>query len=62
MNAPGQGAPLPIRRRREVGDVLLAVEDVSLRFGGVAALSNISFEIRKGEIRAISGGTLPPCE
>jgi branched-chain amino acid transport system ATP-binding protein len=37
------------------GDVLLAVENVSLRFGGVKALSDVSFDIRKGEIRAIIG-------
>jgi branched-chain amino acid transport system ATP-binding protein len=38
-----------------VGDALLAVENVSLSFGGVKAVSNISFDIRKGEIRAIIG-------
>jgi branched-chain amino acid transport system ATP-binding protein len=37
------------------GDVLLAVEDVSLSFGGVKALAGVSFDIRKGEIRAIIG-------
>src|ERR671938_241196 len=37
------------------GDVLLAVEKVSLRFGGVKALTDVSFDIRKGEIRAIIG-------
>ena len=36
-------------------DVLLAVEDVSLSFGGVRAISDVSFDIRKGEIRAIIG-------
>jgi len=34
---------------------LLSVEDVSLSFGGVRALAGVSFEIRKGEIRAIIG-------
>jgi len=38
-----------------VGDVLLAVEGVSLSFGGVNAVSDVSFDIRKGEIRAIIG-------
>jgi branched-chain amino acid transport system ATP-binding protein len=38
-----------------VGDVLLAVENVSLSFGGVKAVSEVSFDIRKGEIRAIIG-------
>jgi branched-chain amino acid transport system ATP-binding protein len=37
------------------GDVLLAVESVSLGFGGVKALRDVSFDIRKGEIRAIIG-------
>jgi branched-chain amino acid transport system ATP-binding protein len=36
-------------------DVLLAVEGVSLRFGSIAAISNVSFDIRRGEIRAIIG-------
>ncbi len=38
-----------------VGDVLLSVEAVSLAFGGVKAVSDVSFDIRKGEIRAIIG-------
>jgi branched-chain amino acid transport system ATP-binding protein len=38
-----------------LGEVLLAVEDVSLSFGGVRALTSVSFDIRKGEIRAIIG-------
>jgi branched-chain amino acid transport system ATP-binding protein len=37
------------------GDVLLSVEDVSLSFGGVKAIRGVSFDIRKGEIRAIIG-------
>jgi branched-chain amino acid transport system ATP-binding protein len=34
---------------------LLEVESVSLSFGGVKAIRNVSFDIRKGEIRAIIG-------
>jgi branched-chain amino acid transport system ATP-binding protein len=37
------------------GEVLLSVDDISLSFGGVKALTDISFDIRKGEIRAIIG-------
>jgi branched-chain amino acid transport system ATP-binding protein len=37
------------------GQIILAIEDVSLAFGGVKALSDVSFDIRKGEIRAIIG-------
>ncbi len=40
---------------RRIGDVLLAVENVSLAFGGVKAITDVSFDIRKGEIRAIIG-------
>ena len=35
--------------------MLLSVENVSLSFGGVKALRDVSFDIRKGEIRAIIG-------
>ena len=44
-------APVDLKK----GDQLLAVEHVSLRFGGVKAISDVSFDIRKGEIRAIIG-------
>ena len=37
------------------GEVLLAVDQVSLSFGGVKAITDVSFDIRKGEIRAIIG-------
>jgi len=36
-------------------DSLLAVEDVALRFGGVTALSGVSFEVRPRELFAIIG-------
>lgn len=48
MKAPGGPAVA-------AGDVLLAVENVSLSFGGVKAVNDVSFDIRKGEIRAIIG-------
>ena len=37
------------------GEVLLSVENVSLSFGGVKAISDVSLDVRKGEIRAIIG-------
>jgi branched-chain amino acid transport system ATP-binding protein len=40
---------------RQIGDVLLGVEDISLSFGGVKALSGVTFDVRKGEIRALIG-------
>jgi branched-chain amino acid transport system ATP-binding protein len=45
----------PAASAADVDAALLSVEDVSLTFGGVAALANVSFAIRKGEIRAIIG-------
>jgi branched-chain amino acid transport system ATP-binding protein len=42
-------------RRENDADILLAVEDVSLSFGGIRAITNVSFDIVKGEIRAIIG-------
>ena len=37
------------------GELLMDVRNVSLRFGGVKAITDISFDVRKGEIRAIIG-------
>ena len=37
------------------GDVILDINDISLAFGGVKALENVSFDVREGEIRAIIG-------
>lgn len=37
------------------GDVILDIDHVSLRFGGVKAITDVSFNVRKGEIRAIIG-------
>jgi branched-chain amino acid transport system ATP-binding protein len=39
----------------KAGQTLLSVEGVSLSFGGVRAIRNVSFDIKKGEIRAIIG-------
>jgi branched-chain amino acid transport system ATP-binding protein len=45
----------PSSHDRAPGEVLLAVDGVSLSFGGVKALADVSFDIRRGEIRAIIG-------
>ena len=45
----------PSERDIAAGEVLLAVDDISLAFGGIKAVSGVSFDIRKGEIRAIIG-------
>ncbi len=36
-------------------EVLLDVADISLSFGGVKAIQGVSFDIRRGEVRAIIG-------
>jgi branched-chain amino acid transport system ATP-binding protein len=45
----------PAASDQTAGEVLLSIENVSLGFGGVKAISDVSFDIRKGEIRAIIG-------
>jgi branched-chain amino acid transport system ATP-binding protein len=41
--------------QRKIGDVILAVKNISLSFGGVKALTDISFDVRQHEVRAIIG-------
>ncbi len=41
--------------KRRIGDVILEVDKVSLSFGGVKALSEVSFDVREHEVRAIIG-------
>jgi branched-chain amino acid transport system ATP-binding protein len=40
---------------KKIGDVILDVKNISLAFGGVKALTDISFNVREHEIRAIIG-------
>lgn len=40
---------------RKIGGVLMDMRHITLRFGGVTAIKDISFDIREGEIRAIIG-------
>ena len=40
---------------RTSGDVILDVQNISLSFGGVKALTDISFNVREHEVRAIIG-------
>ncbi len=46
-------APKPAEGK--IGDVILDVHNISLSFGGVKALTDISFDVREHEIRAIIG-------
>ncbi|UWQ22343.1 ABC transporter ATP-binding protein [Jannaschia sp. W003] len=40
---------------RTIGGTVLDLRSITLRFGGVEAIKDISFDIREGEIRAIIG-------
>jgi branched-chain amino acid transport system ATP-binding protein len=44
-----------MERLRKIGDVILTMEEISLAFGGVKALIDVSFEVREHEIFAIIG-------
>lgn len=57
-SAPSGGSdPHAVGERggRRFGDVILDVQGISLAFGGVKALTDISFDVREHEIRAIIG-------
>jgi len=45
----------PAAPAKPPGDVLLTVEGISVRFGGLHALSDVSLEVRRGEILGIIG-------
>jgi len=48
--------PMPLSYHQLAkGDTLLEVKNVSLAFGGLKAIQDVSFDIRKGEVRAIIG-------
>jgi branched-chain amino acid transport system ATP-binding protein len=40
---------------RKIGEVVLDLQNISLSFGGVNALTDISFDVREHEVRAIIG-------
>lgn len=40
---------------RRIGSVVMELKNITLKFGGVTAIKDISFNIREGEIRAIIG-------
>lgn len=52
--APG-AEPYVTPDGRSIGGVLMDLRNITLRFGGVTAIKDISFNIREGEIRAIIG-------
>jgi branched-chain amino acid transport system ATP-binding protein len=54
MTAQAESA-VPASGGKKIGEVILDVKNISLRFGGVKALTDISFNVREHEVRAIIG-------
>jgi branched-chain amino acid transport system ATP-binding protein len=52
---PHNSTPGASQRAFPIGGPILELDNVSLRFGGVKALTNISFNVNEHEIRAIIG-------
>jgi branched-chain amino acid transport system permease protein len=52
---PQPAPPLPRRSQPTPGELLLKVDGAERRFGGLIAVSNVSFEVRSGEILAVIG-------
>ena len=40
---------------RQIGDTVMEMKNITLRFGGVEAIKDISFDVHEGEVRAIIG-------
>ena len=56
MTADPASAPLvPAEAGASVSAPLLRTEDLGIRFGGLAALNGVNFEVPRGEIRAVIG-------
>jgi branched-chain amino acid transport system ATP-binding protein len=57
VQAPPAAATVrePTLERARIGPVILSVEHISLGFGGVKAISDVSFDVREHEVLAIIG-------
>jgi branched-chain amino acid transport system permease protein len=55
LRAPDKAEPLPRRRLPTRGERLLSAHNLSKNFGGLAAVQNVTFELRAGEILALIG-------
>ena len=52
---PFDMAAAAVAKGRRIGEVILEVKNISLAFGGVKALTDISFDVCEHEVRAIIG-------
>lgn len=55
LRAPDHAEALPRRAPPPQGEKLLSALDISKNFGGLAAVQNVSFDLRAGEILALIG-------
>jgi branched-chain amino acid transport system permease protein len=55
QRVPQPAQPLTRRRQPQPGEVLLSVQGVERRFGGLIAVNDVSFDVRAGEIVALIG-------
>ena len=55
MNNINQNEPATGEQERTFGAPIMEMKNITMRFGGVVAIQDISFDILKGEIRAIIG-------
>ena len=55
VRAPDDAAPLPRRALPPRGKMLLSAAGISKNFGGLAAVQNVSLDLRAGEILALIG-------
>ncbi len=40
---------------RQIGGIVMEIKNITLKFGGVVAIQDVSFDIKEGEIRSIIG-------
>ncbi|MGY9008045.1 MAG: ABC transporter ATP-binding protein [Rhodobacterales bacterium] len=55
MNNINQNEPVTGEPERTFGAPIMEMKNITMRFGGVVAIQDISFDILKGEVRAIIG-------
>ena len=55
LEPPSDASPGALGARGDVADPILRTEDLTVRFGGLSALSRVNFTVRRDEIRAIIG-------
>jgi len=55
MSVATEAEPYTTADGRKIGGVVMEMRNITLRFGGVTAIKDISFDIREGEVRAIIG-------